>query len=201
MVEGIMNFLLSDSQEAQYLLDNYSFRIVPMLNIDGVVNGNARADLSGYDPNRKWTDPSRIYQPIIHNIKKIIEKDSVEMVLDLHSHSRKLGTFFYCNSSPHYSNTIKIFPMMVCKNDDRFDFRSNRFRGGNNTTARRVFYDILKIPYIYTIESSLFGYQKEGDFRIIPYQPEDYREMGQTVLKTFAEMMSKKNKFRPKDER
>jgi len=171
MVEGIMNFLLSDEAEAQYLMDNFLFRVVPMLNIDGVIHGNSRADLSGYDPNRKWSDPSKLYQPILYSIKKIIEKDSVEMVLDLHSHSRKLGTFFYCNSSPQYSNTIKIFPMLVCKNDHRFDYRSNRFRGGNKTTARRVFYDILNIPYIYTIESSLYGYQKEGDFRIVPYQP------------------------------
>lgn len=49
---------------------------------------------------------------------------------------------------------------MVCKNDLRFDYRSNRFKGGNNQTARRVFYETLNIPYIYTIESSLFGYQK-----------------------------------------
>lgn len=157
-----------------------------MLNIDGVVHGNARAELSGHDSNRKWSDPSKLYQPVLYNIKKMIEKDSVEMILDLHSHSRKLGTFFYCNSSPYHSNTIKIFPMLVCKNDERFDYRSNRFRGGNNCTARRVFYDLLNIPYIYTIESSLFGYQKEFDHRIIPYQPKDYREMGETVVKTFA---------------
>jgi len=25
-----------------------------MINIDGVIHGNSRADLSGSDPNRKW---------------------------------------------------------------------------------------------------------------------------------------------------
>ena len=141
-------------------MNHYVFRIVPMINIDGVVHGNSRADLSGHDSNRKWADPSRLYQPIIFNIKKMIEKDSIEMVLDLHSHSRKLGTFFYCNSSLSQSSQIKIFPMMVCKNDSRFDFRSNRFKGGSNLTARKVFFDLLNIPYIYTIESSLYGYQE-----------------------------------------
>ena len=91
--------------------------------------------------------------------------------------------------------------MLVCQKDDRFDYRSNRFKGGNNHTARRVFYELLNIPYIYTVESSLFGYQKENDFRIIPYQPQDYREMGVSVLSTFAELMKKKERFRPKDER
>lgn len=97
------------------------------------------------------------------------------MILDLHSHSRKLGTFFYTNCSLSNSNTIKVFPMMVCMNDNRFDFRMNRYKGGNDQTARKVFYDIINIPYIYTIESSFYGYQKEGDFKITPYQPNDYR--------------------------
>ena len=72
MAEGIINFLLSNSEEAEYLMNRYVFRIVPMMNIDGVVHGNSRADLSGHDSNRKWLDPSRIYQPILFNIKKII---------------------------------------------------------------------------------------------------------------------------------
>lgn len=120
------------------------------------------------------------------------------MVLDLHSHSRKLGTFFYTNSSLADANSIKILPMMVCKNDCRFDYKSNRYSGGNDQTARKVLYDILKRPYIYTIESSFFGYQKEGDFRITPYQPNDYREMGETVLKTFVELTKKKT-LHPRD--
>ena len=60
---------------------------------------------------------------------------------------------------------------------------------------------MLDIPYIYTIESSLYGYQKESDYRVTPYQPEDYRGMGQTVLKTFAEMMVKKKSLKHKDPR
>ena len=107
-MEGVFNFLLSDSPQAEYLMDHYLFRIVPMINIDGVVHGNTRAELSGCDPNRKWTDPHPIYQPTLHKIKKMIEKDKVEMILDLHSHSRKLGTFFYCNSSPHLLSLIHI---------------------------------------------------------------------------------------------
>jgi hypothetical protein len=73
------------------------------------------------------------------------------MILDLHSHSRKLGTFFYANHSLSMSNLIKIFPMLVCKNDPRFDYRLNRFRGGSNLTARKALFDMLKIPFIYTV--------------------------------------------------
>jgi len=52
-------------------------KIVPMVNIDGVVHGNTRAELSGYDSNRKWAEPHKIYQPIIYNIKKAVEKDNI----------------------------------------------------------------------------------------------------------------------------
>ncbi len=113
------------------------------------------------------------------------------MILDLHSHSRKLGTFFYGNTMTDSSerNLAKILPAMVCKNDERFSFSSCRFGGGNNLAARRVLFNKLEIPLIYTIESSFYGYQKD-DFRIVPYYPKDYREMSESVLKTFAQYMT-----------
>ncbi len=47
-----------------------------MLNIDGVVHGNTRAELIGCDSNRKWSDPHKIHNPIIFALKKMIEKDN-----------------------------------------------------------------------------------------------------------------------------
>lgn len=71
-----------------------------MVNVDGVVHGNSRAEIVGCDPNRKWSQPHKIINPIIYGLKKEIERDGqdVEMFLDLHSHSKKLGTFFYGNT-------------------------------------------------------------------------------------------------------
>ena len=59
------------------MLNNFIIKVVPMVNIDGVVHGNSRAELSGCDSNRKWADPHKIYQPVIYNIRKAIEKDNV----------------------------------------------------------------------------------------------------------------------------
>jgi hypothetical protein len=174
---------------------------VPMLNIDGVVHGNTRAELIGHDSNRRWVDPHSIYNPVIYAVKKMIAHDKVEMVLDLHSHSRKLGTFFYANHSVVHGNMIKLLPMMVCKNDARFDYRSNRFRGGNDQTARKALFDILDTPFVYTIESSFFGYQKENDFKITPYQPDDYREMAMIVLSSFAELIQQRKAEPMRDHR
>ena len=43
MMEGVINRLLDHSEVSTALLKNYVFKIVPMVNIDGVVHGNSRA--------------------------------------------------------------------------------------------------------------------------------------------------------------
>ena len=43
-----------------------------MVNVDGVVHGNTRAEISGADPNRKWNHPHKIRNPIIYALKKAI---------------------------------------------------------------------------------------------------------------------------------
>jgi len=47
------------SMEAQLLRENFVFKIIPMLNIDGVLNGNYRVSLCGLDLNRQWANPSK----------------------------------------------------------------------------------------------------------------------------------------------
>ena len=78
MMKGLIDFLLSgtkkkpiidvvaesvmcaaDCDEANTLLETFVFRLVPMLNPDGVINGNYRCGLSGQDLNRVWENPSR----------------------------------------------------------------------------------------------------------------------------------------------
>ncbi len=54
MMEGSLKFLLSKSDLAEELLKNFVFKIVPMLNPDGVIHGNYRCSLLGVDLNRKW---------------------------------------------------------------------------------------------------------------------------------------------------
>ena len=58
-----MNFLLSDSLEAEKIRDFFIIKIVPMLNPDGVIHGNYRTSLVGVDLNRRWEKPDRILHP------------------------------------------------------------------------------------------------------------------------------------------
>ncbi len=43
---------MSKEPDAVALRDKYVFKIVPMLNPDGVITGNYRCSLGGYDLNR-----------------------------------------------------------------------------------------------------------------------------------------------------
>ena len=47
MMKGLIDFLVGDSLEARVLRDKFVFKIVPMINPDGVINGNYRCSLSG----------------------------------------------------------------------------------------------------------------------------------------------------------
>ena len=53
MVEGMIRKLVSKPDEdTQWLLENYIVKIYPMINIDGVIYGNFRCDITGFDLNR-----------------------------------------------------------------------------------------------------------------------------------------------------
>jgi hypothetical protein len=97
MMQGILNFLLqaapssitpssfnsstgapadsllsSPAAVAAFLRRRFVFFLVPVLNPDGVVNGNYRCSLAGVDLNRGWTNPDPETQPTIFATKKLI---------------------------------------------------------------------------------------------------------------------------------
>jgi hypothetical protein len=47
MMKGIIDFLVSDAPAAKTLRNHFVFKIIPMLNMDGVAEGNHRTSLSG----------------------------------------------------------------------------------------------------------------------------------------------------------
>ncbi len=47
IMKGIIEYLVRNSAEAQALRDHFIFKIVPILNPDGVINGNYRCSLAG----------------------------------------------------------------------------------------------------------------------------------------------------------
>lgn len=50
------------------------WKVVPMLNPDGVVAGNYRTGLSGKDFNREFLNPDRFVFPEIIALKELVSK-------------------------------------------------------------------------------------------------------------------------------
>ena len=71
MMQGFIDYLTGPSLDAKILRDNFVFKIVPMLNPDGVVVGNYRCSLAGVDLNRSWKFPSRKLHPTIWHTKEV----------------------------------------------------------------------------------------------------------------------------------
>ena len=106
MIQGLIDMLLNPADEKEEevvnnLKEYFDIYIVPMLNVDGVINGNYRCSLAGCDLNRRWKYPSEILHPTIYHTKKLISRLSNERHLalycDLHGHSRRKNIFMYGN--------------------------------------------------------------------------------------------------------
>ena len=75
-----MDYLLKQSTpEAAYLLENCVFKVLPMINTDGVIHGNTRCDIDGLDMNKQWMNPLKLNSTVksamnmIKNIAKTYE--------------------------------------------------------------------------------------------------------------------------------
>ena len=83
IMKGIIDHLLGDTDVAKALRSRFYFVIVPMLNPDGVINGNYRTSLAGVDLNRYWCKPDKFKHPTIYHVKEMISK--------INKRSRKIG--------------------------------------------------------------------------------------------------------------
>ena len=95
MVKGIIDYLVGPSLGARLLRDNFVFKIIPMLNPDGVINGNTRCNLAGVDLNRQWMDPNKKLHPSIYHMKMVSYRSGIiTFVLDDQEVSRgQRGTY------------------------------------------------------------------------------------------------------------
>ncbi|KAG9333465.1 hypothetical protein JZ751_011534 [Albula glossodonta] len=123
VMQGFLEFLLGDSPDARLLRDTFVFKVVPMLNPDGVVVGNYRCSLTGRDLNRNYCTLLRDAFPCVWHtrnmVKRLMTEREVLMYCDLHGHSRKNNVFMY--GCEHHGNAAarlheRVYPLMMSKN-------------------------------------------------------------------------------------
>lgn len=187
LMRGFMNALLDNSSISSFLRKNYIFKIIPMLNIDGVIEGFYRVSLSGDDLNRIWSDPDEGLHPVIlaakTEISKIAAERKIEMFIDFHGHSRSHGTFaFGCpNDGSNIQDIEKIYPRILCLTNDAFSWHNCEFSlpTDRKSAARIVVRTEMNVAQSFTIETS-FGGIIAGPRAGILYDQTIWEELGQT---------------------
>lgn len=71
--QGLLDFLLGSHPIAMILRKNFIFKIVPMVNPDGVFLGNNRCNLIGQDLNRCWNVATEFSHPTIVAVKNMLK--------------------------------------------------------------------------------------------------------------------------------
>ncbi|XP_031763401.2 cytosolic carboxypeptidase Nna1-like isoform X1 [Galleria mellonella] len=195
MMKGFMDYLTGDSNQARELREKFIFKLVPMLNPDGVIVGNNRCSLTGKDLNRQYRTVIRETYPSVWHTKVMIrrlqEECGVAMYIDLHAHSRKHNVFIYgCESRRNSDKRLQeqVFPLMLHKNAaDKFSFENCKFRiqRSKEGTGRVVVW-MLGVANSYTMEAS-FGGSELGSRMSTHFSVQDYESLGRTFCETLLD--------------
>jgi hypothetical protein len=199
MCQGLIDFLLSDDQDAILLRKSVIFKVVPCLNPDGCYNGNYRCSASGYDLNRCWQFPKEWVHPTVLAVKTMLAEYTanpsynLHFYIDLHAHSTNKNAFIYGN---HHNDEPRmeaqwIFPRLMAMHSEDFsidntDFNSDKMKAG---TGRRTLSLVLEPKaQIYTLEVSFFSYVTEnGAGVVVPYDEQGYMQIGYNLGKSFSD--------------
>ncbi|XP_032977829.1 cytosolic carboxypeptidase 2 isoform X2 [Rhinolophus ferrumequinum] len=194
VMKGFLDFILSNSPDAELLRDIFVFKVIPMLNPDGVIVGNYRCSLAGRDLNRHYKTILKESFPCIwytrNMIQRLLEEREVLLYCDFHGHSRKNNIFLYgCNNNDRkYWLHERVFPLMLSKNaPDKFSFPSCNFKiqKSKEGTGRVVMWR-MGILNSYTMEST-FGGSTLGSKRHTHFTTEDLKSLGYHVCDTLLD--------------
>ncbi|XP_064147238.1 cytosolic carboxypeptidase 1 isoform X5 [Loxodonta africana] len=199
VMKGTLEYLMSNNPTAQSLRESYIFKIVPMLNPDGVINGNHRCSLSGEDLNRQWQSPNPDLHPTIYHAKGLLQylaavKRLPLVFCDYHGHSRKKNVFMYgCSIKEtvwHTSDNAtscdivedmgyRTLPKILSHIAPAFCMSSCSFvvEKSKESTARVVVWREIGVQRSYTMESTLCGCD-QGRYKGLQIGTRELEEMG-----------------------
>lgn len=211
MMEGFIRFLLDFNNTAKFLRERVVFKIVPMMNPDGVIIGNYRNNLSGNDLNRQYIKPDKRLHPSVYHVKELlksIDSNKILAFIDFHAHSKKKNAFLYAPYFPLHSikyYKIRMIPKLLSEMTDLFRYYSCKFRTEKHkeSTARIAISREFKIDFCYTLEASFYGYITK-DRVTINFNDLNLQEIGRWLAKSireYIEMRDEENRERERRKR
>ncbi|XP_061138907.1 cytosolic carboxypeptidase 4 isoform X8 [Syngnathus typhle] len=199
VMKGTLEFLCSHDPIAQALRETFVFKIIPMLNPDGVINGMNRCDLNRDDLNRQWCKPDPVLCPTIYHTKGFLSylssiRRTPLVFCDYHGHSRKKNVFLYgCSVKETLWQSGSTFDTAALKENpgyrtiakalDRiapaFSFNSCNYlvEKSRSATARIVVWKELGVLRSYTMESTFNGFD-QGIYKGLQTRTRELEEMG-----------------------
>ena len=201
IVEGLLDYLVGDTDTASQLRSKYVFKIIPMLNPDGVILGNYRCSLSGQDLNRQWINATSRAFPEIYAtklmFKKTLDSRKIFLFVDVHGHSRKKNVFMYgCkNTKNNTDKTMKVFPLIMAKAHPSFSYDDWNFniQKDKESTGRVVVNRNFDVTNSFTLESSFFG-PDIGAKKDCHFTPTQLRDVGRAFWVALNEAESEASK-------
>ena len=155
IMQGLIDFLVSSHEVAQELRKHLIFKLVPMMNPDGVFLGNTMGNLLGQDLNRHWHEPDRFLHPGLHAVRQLIHsydrEHDLDMILDVHSHISLLGLFVVGNS---YDDVYRWVVHYCCCCWIRFHMHIH-YTGSNATSSSQKSCPRFAQTLVWTIQSTM----------------------------------------------
>ncbi|XP_021377473.1 uncharacterized protein LOC110465752 isoform X4 [Mizuhopecten yessoensis] len=217
MMKGLLDFITGPDPGAKQLRNVFIFKVVPMLNPDGVIVGNYRCSLAARDLNRNYRHPRKESFPTVWHVKsmmdKVLERHNILLYCDLHGHSRKHNVFMYGNNTSQDgdNNTTgaaksflqeRLFPwIMSQKAPEKFSFQSCKFqiKRCKEATGRVVMWRQMHILNSFTLEATFSGtILNKSEPR--HFNVADFLEMGRVLCQTVLEYhLTQENKAKQTD--
>ena len=207
---GILKLLIdSDNPISKILLDNFIFKLIPIINVDGVSNGYFRLNTEGYNLNRCYLGPSPRINPENYAITKLFYFYSshykVRYYFDLHADMNVRGVYTFGNALKAFEDHVEnvLFSFIFKINSSHVDFshciftqksmgsRAKNDLAGKEATSRVQFYQKTGLIHTYTIESTYFKGDFNKDNMEISngkiYQIKDFEQTGIDLLKSILD--------------
>lgn len=183
-------------EEGKSLRDKYVFKLVPMLNPDGVIIGNSRTGIEGADLNRRWRAEDCSAFPQLEALKRLLKKWQAQgrlaLFCDLHGHAKACNAFLYgCSKGVEEGfaayTQVRLFPRILAQLSPFVNYSQCSFKvhKSKSSTARVVMWQELGLSPSYTLESSFFGYTTETG-QVREWGREEFAEIGKGVMRALG---------------